>query len=232
MLETLRKLIYPPKCILCRRLLEETEVYFCTDCEQKFQSERETLAQLVQRRHEESSGITGLVPQEIYALFPYSNEYRRAILRWKYAGIRKYAEGFASLYTDELHLFEWLQIDALIPVPLAPSRKRKRGFNQSFDLAQEISKRTGIPTLDCLVRTKNTKPQSGCSREERRSNIKGSMRCNMSEIAKEQKLSNIALIDDIYTTGSTIKECCRVLEQEANLKNMNVYVLVVGKGDY
>lgn len=171
-------------------------------------------------KQEEMKGI-----EQMIALFPYTDCCRKAVLRWKYKGIRKYARGYADLFVNDLCVLEKLQIDGLVPVPLAPNRQRKRGFNQSLDLAKEISKLTSIPVYDCLVRNKNTKPQSECTKKERSQNIKGSIELKKADVFPE--LRQIAIIDDIYTTGATVKECIKVIRQEIRIKNEKIYLLIV-----
>jgi len=160
----------------------------------------------------------------VYALFPYNNQYRKAVLRWKYRGIRKYAKIYANLLVNDLCFLNQINIDALVPVPLSASRQRKRGFNQALDLANEISKLTDIPVYDILKRSRNTKPQSKCSKKERLQNLKGSM--SLKDKAFKE-ISSIALVDDIYTTGATIRECIRAIQEKQSSSKLTIYVIVV-----
>ena len=116
----------------------------------------------------------------------------------------------------------------LVPIPLAPSRMKKRGFNQALDLALEISRLSGIPVVDCLRRCKDTKPQAQCDKKEREKNVYKSMIFTKPSL---KEVNDIILIDDIYTTGSTIKECIRVLRRERTSCNASIYVVVIGKGE-
>ena len=233
------KVIYPPKCILCRSLLSEGKVYFCDTCYHKF---RDEIALRMQVMYKDTSTLIAAAQEKkqeeeipmilgVFPLFPYVNEYRRAIIRWKYTGIRKYARGFAELFVKESSLVQALEIDAIVPVPIAPSRRRKRGFNQALDFAQAISKLTGIQVIDCLVRNRETKPQASCNLEERYTNIKGSISCNIDKDKIKKNISNILIVDDIYTTGSTVNECCKALKSKECFKDIKVYILVVAKGE-
>lgn len=99
----------------------------------------------------------------------------------------------------------------LIPVPLDKKRLRWRGFNQAEELAKGISKFLNIEILNnILIKTKETLPQVELSDEERKENIKGAFACQNQEKIKGRK---ILLVDDIYTTGSTMEECARVLKK-------------------
>lgn len=218
--QSLLAFFYPNKCMLCQRLLhEDDDLYVCYRCREKITAEVIPYKSLYTKEEE--------YPIQIMTLFPYESEYRKAILRWKYQGIRKYAKGFAKLLVEEID-FSVYDEAVFIPIPLAVSRKRKRGYNQALDLAVELSKLTGILVCDYLVRHKDTKPQSKCTKEEREKNIKNTMRIRKSS---ELTPKNIFIVDDIYTTGSTIKEAIRVIKQEFLFRKAKIYVIVVGKGE-
>ena len=112
--------------------------------------------------------------------------------------------------------------DTIIPVPISKKRNRQRGYNQSFLIAKEISKYTNLKLINnCLFKTKNVIEQSKLTKEEREQNIK-----NVYSLKNGDKIESkkILLIDDIYTTGSTVNECCRILKK-ANPKKIGVMVL-------
>lgn len=275
MIKYMLKIVYPPKCILCKRILDATEdEYLCRLCYDKFRGEKKHLikedsilqevgcqARLRGQRNDEPSYFEELetrVPQCV-ALLPYTSEYRSAILSWKYRGIRKYAKAFAKLFVEEQKVFKDVKVDALIPVPLAPTRLRKRGFNQALDLALEVGKLSHIPVWDYLERSRDTKPQAECKREERSSNIRGSIRVKEKVLKQlgEQRVedgvtpeeleqvlegrvstkdnetvNHIVIVDDIYTTGSTVKECIKVLKKIYIFKDVIFDIIVVGKGNF
>lgn len=235
-LSKLKQIIYPRRCTLCRTILDGKETsclcekcshyilkeHTCPKCGRPYNmgKERCLFCEKLDLPHIE----------RIIALFPYKDVCREAVLRWKYKGIRKYAKSYAELFINEADLLKKMQVDALIPVPLAPNRLRKRGFNQALDLANEIGNLTGIPVYDCLKRIKNTKPQSQCSREERLKNIVGSIALKR-ETTHYPELKQVAIIDDIYTTGATIKECIKVVRENLRLRNDNIYLIIVCIGE-
>lgn len=98
-------------------------------------------------------------------------------------------------------------VDALVPVPLHPSRLRRRGYNQSALLAKEVSRSLGLPVLNALTRNGQTRPQVGLGAEARQSNVLDAF------VATGERLDDmrVALIDDVVTTGATLGECARVL---------------------
>lgn len=100
--------------------------------------------------------------------------------------------------------------DAFIPVPLHPRRKREREFNQAEELCRILSKRSGIPTWRALKRVRYTETQTRLTREERMENLRGAFRAVQTVRLKGRDL---VLVDDVFTTGSTVEECCRVLRR-------------------
>lgn len=114
--------------------------------------------------------------------------------------------------------------DIIIPVPISKKRNKQRGYNQSLLIARELSKKTNIELLNnCLYKTKNVIEQSKLSKEERIKNIQG-----VYKLKRPEKLINkrILLVDDIFTTGSTAKECCKTLKL---IDTKEIYVLTIAK---
>lgn len=117
-------------------------------------------------------------------------------------------------------LFDISENSLIIPVPLHPKKLRERGFNQSLILAREISKKFSIP-LDFMTlrRHINTEPQVSLGKKNREANVHGAFLVTEPEKIKGRR---IILVDDVYTSGSTVKECARVL-----IKSKAEAVLVV-----
>ncbi|HLC69429.1 MAG TPA: ComF family protein [Patescibacteria group bacterium] len=102
---------------------------------------------------------------------------------------------------------DWL----VVPVPLHQKRKRERGFNQSEVVAkivQNVGREHGFICQDCLRRTKYTKQQAKLDKLEREKNVWGTFECVTSPVK-----SKILLVDDVFTTGSTMNECARILKE-------------------
>lgn len=116
--------------------------------------------------------------------------------------------------------------DALVPVPLHPAREKKRGYNQAALLAAELGKQLDIPVLTGFVeRTRNTRPQKELEGTKRQNNLKKAFKIVQNDV----KLNTIVIIDDIYTTGSTIDavaQACR----EAGVKHVYFAALAIGRG--
>ena len=119
--------------------------------------------------------------------------------------------------------------DRIVPVPLHRKRLRERGFNQAVILARELSKRFDIP-LDfiSLRREIFTSPQVGLDREERSANVRGAFSATHPERIAGRR---ILLVDDVYTTGSTLAECARVLIR-ANAESVAVLTLARAVRDH
>lgn len=140
----------------------------------------------------------------------YTKEMRQSIYRFKYDNKREYADFYV---TELVRLYGgWikrLDVDAIIPVPLHKSKYRKRGFNQAQVLAEAIGRQLEIPVLsDILVRNKNTTAQKNLNDKQRQENVKNAFKI----INNEVQLKKILLVDDIYTTGSTIDAVARILK--------------------
>lgn len=100
-----------------------------------------------------------------------------------------------------------------VPIPLSVSKLRKRGYNQSEILAKNIGKRCKIPVVNLLQRMKETKPQYGLKKEERRQNMKDAFEIKRNGSVQPASETTVLLVDDIMTTGSTLLEAARVLKQ-------------------
>jgi ComF family protein len=118
-------------------------------------------------------------------------------------------------------LFGLSGIDTIIPVPLHPSRKRERGFNQAYILAKVLSRRYDVPVLKGgLDRIRPTPPQTG-KRRERIRNVRGAF-----QVRRPDRIHgrSILLVDDVFTTGATVNECAKVL-MKAGAQVVWVYTL-------
>jgi ComF family protein len=108
------------------------------------------------------------------------------------------------------------EADLVAPVPLHPRRLRDRGFNQALLLAQGLG---GPPVArEALVRVRHTDPQVGLNPKERRENVKNAFAV---PDPRQVKGKNVLLVDDLYTTGATVRECARVLRR-AGARRVNV----------
>ena len=115
-------------------------------------------------------------------------------------------------------------IDALVPVPLHSARFREREFNQADVLAELLAARTGTPLLRALERIRYTTTQTRLDRHERMENLRNAFRVRHTPAVQNRHL---VLVDDIFTTGSTVDECARVLRAAGAA---SVRVVTVARG--
>ncbi len=196
------KFIQSPACMKCGKGLPE-EAEYCQDCRRK--------------KHLFQQGA---------AEFEYG-PMASSIYRFKYGGRQEYALFFGSCMASALggRMRRW-RVQALVPVPVHPSRKRKRGYNQAQLLAEEISRQTGIPVRDDIIaRCKKTVPQKNLDEKQRQNNLKRAFKILRNDV----KLDTIVIIDDIYTTGSTIDAMTTALH-EAGVSRVYFAALAIGNG--
>lgn len=123
-------------------------------------------------------------------------------------------------------LREW----RLVPVPLHRGKEAERGFNQSLELCLALTRRTGIPALDCLARVRDTGSQASLHRNERLKNLRKAFAMRRRLFRKPPDLTGakILLVDDVLTTGATTHECARILKRDGGAEK--VVVITVARG--
>ena len=193
-------LLYPKFCFNCGR----EGSYLCSDC----QSTLEILSSHTEYRTQEL--------KDLYFALPYRNPLIKNLTKlFKYEPfVKELAQPLTSLIITHFQLIEKSPADLadciLMPVPLEKRKLKWRGFNQAEEIGRELAQFFQIPLLNnVLAKIKETPPQVELSDEERKENIKGAFFCQSSEKIKGRK---ILLVDDIYTTGSTMEECAKVLK--------------------
>ena len=142
---------------------------------------------------------------------------KKLIYQFKYQPyLKNLAEILASLIAEHLILInknsnEIWENSVLIPVPIHKKRFNERGYNQSVELAKELAKILKTPVvLNCLIKIKSTKPQMELKKEERQKNLEKAFIIKNTDQIRDKK---IFLVDDVYTTGSTMQECAKILKQ-------------------
>ena len=180
------KVLTPPWCMKCGKKLESDEE-FCRDCREK--------------THYFERGR---------ALYEYGSV-ASGVYRMKYGGKQEYATYFGEEMAEYLKSFiKQIGPDGIVPIPLHKQRQRKRGYNQAELLAKALGDAMNIPVYDkMLVRIKNTKPLKLQNPTERQNNLKKAFIIGKNDV----KLKTILIVDDIYTTGSTINEAAQVLRR-------------------
>ncbi len=232
LIETMGKLLFPPRCPICDEVVPAREQGICRDCVKKVkyvlpprcckcgkhleQEEEEFCKDCKERTHYFTAGR---------ALYEYGTV-AKAIYRFKYSGRREYAGVFGEEIAFYLNDFlQQIKPDALIPVPLHPQKEGDRGYNQAALIARAVGANANIPVCENLVkRIHNTKPLKLLNPEERLNNLKKAF------ILKENgvKLEVVVIIDDIFTIGSTIDAIAKVL-LEAGVREVYFITLAIGE---
>ena len=157
------------------------------------------------------------------AAIAYDAVSRQAILELKHAGRRDGLSAMSNWMAlagrDILPETDWL-----VPVPLHYQRLAARGFNQAAWLAQGVARKTGtLALVDALSRKRNTPSQGGLTARQRRRNVAGAFEVRKSR-TNRIKGSTVTLVDDVFTTGSTLAACTKALKK-AGASRVNVLVL-------
>ena len=196
LLERFLDLLFPPRCVFCQKLLE-SGMHICQNCMNTLPT---TGPEAVQRLES--------IDRCCSPLF-YEGNVRSSLLRYKFGGASSYAEvygEFLSKCIDENDI----SCDSITWVPLSKKRLRKRGYDQARLLAEALARRQGLPCVPTLQKVHNNRVQSTLrDAKQRKRNVRG-----VYEALPETTLigAHILLVDDIVTTGSTLSECARVLQ--------------------
>ena len=217
------RFVLPVECLACSRSLSADPVPFfcaacwhtirplqqptCARCDQPFVSPAATSytpnhqCQQCQERPPDF--------QRAWTLFPYLPPLQEAICSFKYRGKHTLARPLARLMINALP--GEINVDVIIPVPLHPSRLRAREFNQSLLLADQLSRHLALPvSVANLVRTTATDPQTTLTRQARLQNLRKAFEVRSPQSLAEKR---ILLLDDVFTTGTTLNECAKTLRK-------------------
>ena len=228
-------LVYPPVCGICGKFNQE---FLCKKCRKMLEAEAKFKIDKVDNQEY-------FFENHLY-IFKYEGIIRKLILNYKFNEKSFLYKTFVNFLLKNEKFFKILKsYDTIIPVPVSSKRMNERGYNQSELIANDIVKQIDETTLehilnctlntqknniqkikfecitDCLIKNKNIIEQSKLNKEQRQKNIQG-----VYILKNKEKLINkkILLIDDIYTTGSTANECCKIL-QEAKPKKIDVFTI-------
>lgn len=197
----LKSIFFPERCPYCRDVVRPCEIY-CKECRDKIP------------RHTYKRNILGVY--EVLSVAPYDDIFKDAIIRLKFKKREQYAYQLAQLMAIKLkEEFEVLSFDSITYVPLHPEDFKKRGFNQCELLAKYMSEALNIPYEALIKKTRKNEAQHDLPASKRRKNVEGVFR---PVDKKSIKGKRVLLIDDIVTTGSTLSECVKILENNGALE--------------
>ncbi|MDE2925487.1 MAG: ComF family protein [Acidobacteriota bacterium] len=156
---------------------------------------------------------------------PYAGTLRKLIHRFKFSGHRRLAHPLSSLLEKAYRARpDPFSPSCLVPVPSHPRRRRKRGFDQTLLLTRTLARRLDLPVFPGLRRSRPTLPQSGLDLKARRRNVRNAFRLRQ---ARRLRGEDLVLVDDILTTGATVREICKVLKRDG--KAGRILILTVAR---
>ena len=208
-----------PICDTCKGRVEYVKEPACKRCGKPITDERgEFCGDCLRKRHAFTQGK---------ALWVYRGCVKQSIYRLKYSNRREYglayAQELARIYGG------WIRrkgIDMIIPIPLHKKRRRQRGYNQAEIIAKELGRLLKLPVYGkLLVRNVYTRPQKELNDKERKNNLKKAFKIVQNNV----QLKHILLVDDIFTTGSTIDGAAEVM-REAGASEVYFVSVSIGRG--
>lgn len=204
-------LIYPNVCGICDKLCDDD---ICKKCEIKLND----ISKIKIDRY-----TNKYFKKHLY-IFKYEGIIKERLIKYKFNERNYIYKAFVKFMLKNKKICDFLKnYDIIIPVPIHTKRRMERGYNQSALIAKAISKK--IPQIDyledVLIKKINNKPQSTKNKSERKNNVIGAYYMKNKEKINNKK---ILLLDDIYTTGNTVNECCKIL-QSANPKCIDVITI-------
>lgn len=223
LISDLQALFIDAHCKVCNRPLIDGEVAICNDCLAKLRlfnvNHLTTPHSFLDYKLEHVGRIHGASSLMIYKKGGVS---QTLIHNFKYHGCHSYAKLFGKVMANKIMSNPvYDSLDYIVPVPLHKIKQRRRGYNQSAEVAHEVSSITGIPvSCDNLIRFRNTPSQASSNTADR-------LAFRYAFTVKNPELFNnkrILLIDDVFTSGSTIIDCCRALDAVPNLEIL-IYTL-------
>lgn len=209
MIQKLLENIFPICCGVCGRVYKK---WICPKCYYNLKNE----FKFIKQKQEDFY---------LYFMSKYENQVRKLLLKFKFKESAYLASTLVEILNKNQKIVKELKkYDYIIPVPMHTINKKIRGYNQTEILAKEIEQKIGIKyKKDIILKIKQNKRQSELKEKERIENVKNVYKLQNKEILENKK---ILLLDDIYTTGSTIKSCIKELKKS---KAKKIDALVIAK---
>lgn len=207
MIEKIIEYIFPTCCGVCGKIYKK---WICPKCYYNLKNE------LKYEKHKEDKFY-------LYYISSYENSIRKLLLKYKFKECAYLANTFVEILSKNKKIVQEIEkYDYIIPVPMHNINKSIRGYNQTEILAKKIKRRFGIMyKTDILLKIRQNKRQSELNEKQRIENVKNIYKLQNESILENKK---ILLLDDIYTTGSTIKACIKELEK-SNPKKIDALVV-------
>lgn len=198
-LGALLDLLFPPRCVFCRRLLHRGEEGICPRCQQE-------LPWALGAEAEQTGEFFSLCASPLW----YQDQVRASFHRYKFKGVRGYSRTYGRLVAQCVQDHLAGRYDLITWVPLSRARLRQRGYDQAMLLASAAALALDDVAAETLCKVRDTEAQSGLGKNDasRRANVLSAYQVTDPTLVEGRR---VLLIDDIVTTGSTLSECARVL---------------------
>ena len=202
MFEKFLNLIFPNVCGFCNRIDKNS---LCKHCEKMISKYK---LNYIENCKDDKTKYFDFC----FSALKYEGIIRDKIISYKFGEKSYLYKTFTKIIINNKKICRFIKLyDIIIPVPMFKSKQSVRGYNQSMLVAKEISRQAGIKYLsDALIKIKDTNVQSTLNKQKRLNNVKNAFKVQKQDIIKGKK---IIILDDIYTTGSTVNECSKVLKQ-------------------
>lgn len=229
--DTILTLLFPPRCPVCDNVVRIKDGRVCRECRDKWQTVGKVFCMKcgrplaeAGREYCEDCQKRDHVFIQGRAVYRYK-DIAASVYRFKYGGRQEYAAFFGAKMAEEFKEFvEYVKPDGLVPVPVSSKRLKRRGYNQAELLAKVCGEKLGVPVYTHMaVRVKDTLPQKTLNAYQRQNNLKRAFKIKENDV----KLSTIIIIDDIYTTGSTIDALATAF-MEQGVEKIYYAVLAIG----
>ena len=205
--EYILRLIFPPKCIFCGKILDiNVDIEVCSGCYSKIKFINGRLSPGYEDRD------YTIWYDDIICACEYSGIIKDAIQHIKFKDKPSYYRALSEILARGVKKMSGKGMyDIIIAVPLHKKREKQRGYNQMGLVAKELSKILSCKDMTAaLIKIKHTETQSSLLKRERLTNVKDAFKVINVEAIRQKK---ILLIDDVFTTGATANECSRILKQ-------------------
>ena len=210
----LLSIFYPTECAGCGRYIKEFKyIYICPECYGSMRSLPANVcpacAKPLQSEHtsgcrecrERKNQFSYVKPAGVY-----EGALKEMIHYMKFNDKKGAAKLLASFMLERIGREIFAGADMLVPAPLSKSSYEERGYNQTESVAGFLSKATGIPVVNAVLKVKDTLPQNKLDRKERMKNLKGAF-----EVSADVMGKTVIIVDDVFTTGATVNEMAKIL---------------------
>lgn len=203
---------FPPRCVCCHSVSR----WLCLRCAANFSEHFDNRV----------SSVPFFPLERVFiACHDSSHTVGKLLYAWKYKRYFEVGKILQSIFHEALiNIYGTSERIILVPIPIHKKRLSERGFNQSWELGADLMHRYHFVLLDLIIRSRNTRTQVGLTKNERELNLKDAFTLNSQCMQGNLLDSRVVLIDDIFTSGTTLRECCDVL-RSAGFVHVDAFVL-------